>query len=72
MKVYDLEGNEHEKHSVDARECVEQGWTYERVEKKPAEDAPMTTAQIKAALEAAGVDIPVGAKKAELLALLPE
>lgn len=29
MKVYDLEGNEHEKESIDARECVAIGWTYE-------------------------------------------
>lgn len=29
MKVYDLEGKEHEMQSVDARECVAIGWTYE-------------------------------------------
>lgn len=35
MIVYDKDGVEHEKQSVDARECVQvMGWTYEKPEPK--------------------------------------
>jgi hypothetical protein len=45
MKVYDLEGNEHEKDSVDARECcAEMGWslTAPVVELPVVEEKPVT------------------------------
>ena len=43
MLVYDLDGNEHDKNSVDVRECVQSmGWTNEKpVEtKKPVARKP--------------------------------
>jgi hypothetical protein len=39
VKVYDKEGKEHQKESVDARECVEVlGWTYEKQEELKLEE----------------------------------
>lgn len=36
MIVFDPQGNEHDKPSVDARECVETlGWSYEKPQAKP-------------------------------------
>ena len=42
MLVYDLDGNEHDKNSVDVRECVQaMGWTNEKPEpKKPVARKP--------------------------------
>jgi len=38
VTVYDQDGNEFQKESVDARECIEAlGFTYEKVEEKPVE-----------------------------------
>jgi hypothetical protein len=39
VTIYDKEGNEFQKETVDARECVEVlGYTYEKVEVKPKKE----------------------------------
>jgi DNA-binding transcriptional regulator LsrR (DeoR family) len=46
IKVYDLEGNEHEKESVDARECcAEMGWSL--TAPVVVADAPVVTEEKK-------------------------
>jgi membrane protein involved in colicin uptake len=52
VKVYDLKGNEHEKESVDARECVaEMGWSL--MPPVPKETKAEAKARAKAEAEAA-------------------
>ena len=39
MKVYDLEGNEYDKESIDARECVKVlGWSLSKPEPEEAKE----------------------------------
>lgn len=39
VPVYDADGVEHQKETVDARECVQElGFTYEKVEVKPKKE----------------------------------
>lgn len=43
MKVYDLEGNEHDKESIDARECVRVlGWSLTKPEEVKEETKKAT------------------------------
>lgn len=75
VKVYDLDGQEHEKESVDARECVQiLGWTHEpgkEPESDPANDqfSEMTVAELKGHLDSKNIPYGNPIKKADLLAL---
>lgn len=76
VKVYDLEGNEHAKESVDARECVkEMGWSLAPPgEPKPPEEvkdhfADMSVAELKGWLDQNNKPYPNLVRKSELLTL---
>lgn len=75
VKVYDLDGQEHEKESVDARECVQVlGWSLTPKPAEPAEGGEggeVTRDKMKAFLAEKGVEFPANiptAKLAELYA----
>jgi hypothetical protein len=78
VKVYDLEGNEHTKESVDARECVkEMGWSLT----PPGEPEPpiveeikdrftdMSVAELRGWLDRENKPYPNCARKSDLLVL---
>ena len=78
VSVYDLDGKEHKRETVDARELVAIGWTREPKEPAKVETVvdvvefakePMTSSQLREALNAAGVEYRTNASKAELQAL---
>lgn len=69
VSIYDLDGKEHKRETVDARELEALGWTREPKPVAEPEKEPMTSAQLREALTAAGVEFKSNASKAELQAL---
>lgn len=79
MIVYDLEGNDHDMPSVDARECAnEMGWSFTAPGKQvtslesdiPADQfSEMTNAELKGNLDSRNIPYPTNCNKSALLAL---
>lgn len=69
ISIYDLNGVEHTRETVDARELEALGWTKEPKPVEEPKQEPMTSAQLREALTAASVEFKSNASKAELQAL---